>query len=203
MTRGLLADILEKAGFEVATVSNASDARRACTLTDPDGVVLDVDLGFGPTGFDLADALLLERPDLAILFLTNLPDSRFAGRTAESLPQGVGYLRRERLVEAGLLVSSLDVVLRGMTRSEHRDDTDPERPLARLSKSQIDVLRMVALGNSNAQIAEARGTSVRAVQDVITRALTAVGAPAENEAASRVLAARAYMRAAGIPVGDS
>lgn len=58
MTRGLLADLLEKVGFDVATAASASDARRVCNVADPDGLVLDVDLGPGPTGFDVADVLL-------------------------------------------------------------------------------------------------------------------------------------------------
>jgi len=201
MTRGLVAETLEKAGFEVATASNGSDARRACKLVDPDGIILDVDLGLGPTGFDLADALLSEYPYLAILFLTNLPDARFAGRSVDSLPKGIGYLRKERLVQPGLLVDTLDAVLTGHLRDHHRDDRDPNRPLVRLSHAQISVLRMVALGMTNQQIADARGTTTRAVADVLARALRTIGTPLGDEDGSRVQAARAYMIAAGIPLG--
>ena len=202
MTRGLLAETLERAGFEVATASNGSDARRACHLVDPDGVVLDIDLGLGPTGFDVADALLGEFPYLAVLFLTNLPDARFAGRSPQSLPDGVGYLRKERLVQPGLLVETLDAVLSGNTRPGHRDDRDPGRPLAQLSNVQISVLRMVALGMTNPQIAAARGTTARAVADVLARALQATGVPLDEDDSGRMQAARTYMLAAGIPLGQ-
>lgn len=202
MTRGLIADTLEKAGFEVATAANGSDARRACHLVDPDGIVLDIDLGLGPTGFDVADALLDEYPYLAVLFLTNLPDARFAGRSADSLPDGVGYLRKERLVQPGVLVDTLDAVLTGRSVDQHRDDRDPDRPLAHLSRVQIAVLRMVALGMTNQQIADARGTTTRAVTDVLSRALQSIGTTAGDEDGSRVRAARTYMLAAGIPLGS-
>lgn len=201
MTRGMLADILERAGFAVATASTASDARRVCELSDPDGVVLDIDLGVGPTGFDVADALLKRWPHLAVLFLTNLPDSRFAGRDPATLPKGVAYMRKERLVEPGKLADTMDQVLRGTGR--YRDDRDPSRPMARLSQTQVAVLRMVALGMSNQQIADRRGTSVRAVQDVINRALLIIGSDESAEGSPRVRAAREYMLAAGIPLAET
>lgn len=202
LTRGLLAEMLEHHAFEVATASTANDARRAVRLTDADGLVLDVDLGIGPTGFDIADALLATYPHLAILFLTNLPDSRFAGRDPNSLPLGIGYLRKENLSDASMLVTTLDAVLRGKVSEDMRHDRDPDRPLAGLSRTQIDVLRMVALGLSNQEIADARGTTVRAVRNVIARALEAIGTTDSDEGHGRVVAARNFMLAAGIPLTD-
>ncbi len=203
MTRGLLADLLEKVGFDVCTAASASDARRVCNVADPDGVVLDVDLGPGPTGFDVADALLAARPHLAVVFLTNLPDARFAGRDPASLPTGVAYLRKERLAEPGALVEALDATLRGVTDERYRHDRDPGRPLAGLSRTQISVLRLVALGMTNQQIAEARGTTVRAVHSVITRALAAIGVEQAEEGSARVVAARSFMLASGIPLTEN
>lgn len=202
LTRGLLAELLEKQGFEVATAATASDARRVCAVADPDALVLDVDLGPGPTGFDVADVLMAEWPHLAVVFLTNLPDARFAGRDPRSLPDGVAYLRKERLTDSSSLVAALDESLRGSVSADHRHDRDPRRPLAGLSRTQISVLRLVALGLSNAQIAESRGTTVRAVHSVITRALDAIGFEGSEEGSGRVAAARSYMLAAGIPLAD-
>jgi DNA-binding NarL/FixJ family response regulator len=202
MTRGMLAEHLEQAGFIVFTAETAASARQLCEVEDPDGVVLDIDLGFGPTGFDLADSLRIDRPDLGILFLTNLPDPRFAGRESHSMPAGIGYLRKENLVQRGLLVEALDAVLRGRVGSEHRNDKDLDRPLRMLSGSQVSVLRMVALGLTNQQISDSRGTSPRAVQGIISRALAAIGLPEDGEGAGRVVAARQYILAAGFPLND-
>lgn len=202
MTRGLLADVLESAGFEVVSVSTAADARRAAAVFDPDGLVLDVDLGPGPNGFDVADAMLAAYPHLGVLFLTNLPDSRFAGRDMASLPTGAGYVRKERLAEPGVLVAAVDSALRGAAVTQPRDDRDPERPLGSLTATQIEVLRMIAQGLSNRQIADARVTSVQAVVRTISRAMQAIGAAESQEGNARVVAARRYMAAAGIPSAD-
>lgn len=200
MTRGLLTELLTQGGFDATPAASASEAQTACQENDPDGVILDIELGPGPNGFDVADALLRRWPHLAVLFLTNLPDSRFAGRNPETLPAGVAYLRKEQLVQPGLLVETVDAVLRG--DAAVRDDRDPDRPMAGVSRTQVEVLRMVAMGMSNQQIALKRNTSARAVHDVIARALAAIGEDDSAEGSARVRAARSYMTAAGIPVGS-
>jgi DNA-binding NarL/FixJ family response regulator len=202
MTRGLLAEILDASGFRTATASTGSDARRLCNLLDPDAVVMDIDLGVGPSGFDVADAMLAAAPHLSFLFLTNLPDARFAARDPKSLPRGSGYLRKEKLSRPGALVEALELVLKGHAAATPRDDLDPSRPLAMLSKNQIAVLKMVALGLSNQQIAVIRNTSVRAVQIMLTKAVAALGVYYENEGNVRVAAARSYIAAAGLPIAE-
>jgi CheY-like chemotaxis protein len=94
LTLGLLAEILTQSGFVVGAAATVARARLMWERMSPAAVVLDVDLGPGVNGFDLADAFLAQSPDLAVLFLSNLPDARFAGRDPGSLPAGVGYLRK-------------------------------------------------------------------------------------------------------------
>jgi len=199
LTRKMLGEVIASAGFQVALASTAAEAENICATFDPDAVVLDVDLGAGPNGFDLADSLSISSPGIAILFLTHLPDARFGGRSLSELPVGVAYLNKNKLVDGDSLLTALDAVMRGKAEDLPRHDVDPQRPLANLSVSQIEVLRMVALGMDNAQIAESRGTSVRAVYSLISRALTVIGADEDLEGVGRVIAARAYMLAAGIP----
>jgi DNA-binding NarL/FixJ family response regulator len=199
LTLGLLAETLTQAGFIVGAAVSAADARRMWAQMDADAVVLDVDLGPGVNGFDLADAFLAQVPHLAVLFLSNLPDARFAGRNPASLPVGAGYVRKDQLADSKALLTALDAVLRGSVQGTPRHDRDPERPLADLSRIQIDVLRMVALGMSNQQIAHERGTTTKAVHNVIIRAMALIGAEETDEGNARVLAAREFIRVAGFP----
>jgi DNA-binding NarL/FixJ family response regulator len=199
LTLGLLAETLTQAGFVVGAAANASEARRMWSIMFPDAVVLDVDLGPGVNGFDLADAFRAQVPHLAVLFLSNLPDARFAGRNPATLPADAGYVRKDQLADSKALVIALDAVLRGSGRDVPRHDRDPERPLADLSRTQVEVLRMVALGLTNQQIAAERGTTVKAVHNVITRAMLLIGEGASEEGSARVVAAREFIRAAGLP----
>ena len=202
LLRGLIAQLIENAGFEVTTAANAADARRACRAIDPDAVVLDVELGPGPNGFDLAESLVRSAPDIGIVFLTNLPDARFGGRDVKSLPKGAAYLRKEQLIDSDELVKALEEVLANTSRSRIRHDLDSSRPFAELSRTQISVLRLIALGYSNQQIADQRGTTVRAVESLVGRIFSGVGVSQDFDGNARVEAARRYMLEAGIPEND-
>ena len=199
LTLGLLAEILTQAGFVVGAADTAARARIMWDRMEPDAVVLDVDLGPGVNGFDLADAFTAQTPSLAVLFLSTLPDARFAGRNPDSLPVGVGYVRKDQISQPRVLVEALDAVLRGSEIDTPRQDLDPGRPMAELSRTQIEVLRMVALGMTNQQIANERGTSTRAVHNVLSRSMALIGADMTDEGSARVVAAREFIRAAGLP----
>ena len=87
LLRDLIAKTLESSGFQVTTAANAADAARVFKVADPDAVVLDVELGPGPNGFDFAESLHKTSPDVGIVFLTNLPDSRFVNVDPKALPR--------------------------------------------------------------------------------------------------------------------
>ena len=68
--RSLIADSLEKFGFSVATAANGLDAKRIIKSVDPDVAILDIDLGIGPTGLDIAAQLAMSSPEIGIIFIT-------------------------------------------------------------------------------------------------------------------------------------
>ena len=90
--------------------------------------------------------------------------------------------------------------MRGLVVGEMRHDRRDDRPYASLTRHQLEALRLVALGRTNAQIAELRGTTVKAVERVVARALAAAGADAAPAGNSRVDAARRFIRLSGQPV---
>jgi len=134
---------------------------------------------------------------VGIVFLTNLPDSRFAGRDAKQLPKNVAYLRKSQLTETSELVNALELVLSDARVLMPRHDLATDRPMAELSKRQISVLQLLALGFSNSQIAEKRGTSVRAVEGIISRIFGALDIDPAAEGNARVEAAREYLTVSG------
>lgn len=195
LLRDLLAKALENEGFAVTTAANASDARRAVVAIDPDALVVDIELGPGPSGFDLVEALENEGEDIAVVFLTNLPDPRFAGRDGISNRKNIGYLRKSQLVDSRELVLALEAVLKERIGPEHRHDLADGRPLGNLSRKQIGVLKMVSEGMTNAQIADIRGTTIRAVEGIISRIFDALGIDPAAEGNARVEASRRYLQA--------
>jgi DNA-binding NarL/FixJ family response regulator len=192
--RSLLADSLEKSGFEVSTAASAADAKRIIRVADPDAVVLDIDLGPGPNGFDIADNLRKASNDIAIVFLTSLPDPRFAGRDEKAVYKNSAYLNKHLLSDTSTLVDALESVLteRGVKAFRHHELDD--RPLVNLSRTQIQVLQLIAEGKTNQQIADLRQRSLAATESAITRTLEALGVDAQAEQNVRVTAAMRYAR---------
>lgn len=197
LLRELLAVALERHGFSVDTAASASDAKRSFSRGDHDALVLDINLGPGPNGFDLAEVLRQQAPHVAIVFLTNVPDPRFVGRAPEDVPKGVAYLRKSSLGDVDALIVALDSALRGSGIDGMRQDRDPDRPLGTLTRKQIAVLSLVAAGKSNAQIAEERGVSIKAIEDTISRAAQSLGIDTQEEGNIRVAAARRFLAATG------
>ena len=202
LLRDLIARSLEAVGFDVTTAANASDAKRACKAVDPDACIVDIELGPGPDGFDFADYLAKESPDIGVVFLTNLPDPRFAQKDLKAVKQSQAYLRKSQLVDSKELVDAVNAVLKEEDVSKFRHDQSTGRPLADLSRRQLTVLQLMAEGLSNAQIAEARGTTVRAVEGMISRIFQALEIDAQGAGNARIAASKAYMSAVGAVASD-
>lgn len=202
--RDLLAVALERNGFVVETAASAADAKRVFSRGDHDAVMLDVSLGPGLNGFDLAQILRSQSPNVAVVFLTDLPDSRFVGKESGDLLPGIVYLRKSNLNDTQALVVALDSALRGIDTEKFRQDQEANRPLANLTRKQLAVLGLAARGLTNAQIAAERGVSVKAVEDTIARASKTLAKGNPEGVNIRVNAVRRYLEATGgqIPMTD-
>lgn len=203
LMRSLLKSLLDRWAFNVVDAEDANQALAASEEIDFDAVIADVNLGPGPTGFDVVEALRNRRPELAVVFLTDLPDPRFAGSTSKDLPRGTAYLRKSAVSDTEMLYGALETVLEGRKRGLPRHDLDPTRPMAQLTNSQLQVLQLVASGLTNAQIAEQRGLTIKAVEDAVRRVCQALGIDANADLNSRVTAARKYLEVTNAEVGKN
>lgn len=199
LLRTSLADSLEKAGFTVYSAGNAIDAAKMYGKYDPDGILMDIDLGLGANGFDLAESILKEETGVGIVFLTDLPDPRFADRTSEGLPSGIAYIRKSAIHDVQQLKETLDSTIRGEDDLK-RDDLADERPFADLTRNQIQIMRMIALGYTNQQIAEKKGKTLRAVEDSIARLFQSLRFEDSAEGNQRAKTVQNFMRNAGHPI---
>lgn len=197
LLRALISNTLLADGFKVASAASAAEARQVAADFDPDLALLDIELGDGPSGVDLAHILRKQSPEIALVFLTHIPEPRVVGLDNKSIPKNAAYLVKERIAESGVLRAAIDAASRDRVTRDFRDDKK-QHPLSDVSRSQLDVLKLVALGRSNAEIAEARGTTVRAVENLVKRALEAAGINS-SEGNARVLAAREFIKVAGLP----
>ncbi len=200
LLRSLIASNLEADGFAVQATGSAASARKIADEFDPDVALLDIELGSGPTGIDLALILRKTLPEIALVFLTHIPEPRVVGVDNRKIPKNAAYLAKDRITDPKMLSQAIDAALRGRAGKEFRDDKR-DYALADLSRSQLAVLQMVALGMSNTEIAKERDTTIRAVENLVKRAFQAAGINTESGGNPRVNAAREYIRIAGLPHG--
>jgi DNA-binding NarL/FixJ family response regulator len=197
LVSALLRETFEGSGFTVAVAASVPEATRVADAFDPDIAVLDVNLGRRSNGVDLAFILHRTHPGIALMLLTKHPDLRTAGFSKLDLPPGCGFLRKDGIGDSTQLVAAIEALV--AEQSQVRDDHDPSRPLSGLTRPQIEVLRMVAQGFTNAEIARRRQTSVRAVEHMLTVIFHALGIDTDSALHARTEAVRIFIGSAGIP----
>lgn len=196
--RSVLCEALDRSGFATKGVASAIEARDVVAEFDPDLVVLDLDLGAGPTGADLGSALVDQHPHVALLYLSRFPDFRAVGGATPKAGAHVGFIRKDSLTSTDEFVNAVERVIRGVDEAP-RQDTDPERPLAVLNNTQFAVLRMAAAGLSNQAIADARGTTLGAVEAHFTTIYRVLDIPTSTAINQRSVAISHYWRGTGGP----
>ena len=197
--RSLLASHLENAGFQVVVADNFTNGLRAIKSVDPDAVILDLDLGPGPGGLDIAERMTKSSEEAAIVFLTSLSDPRFSRSNITRIHPKAAYLNKHMIGEADMVVDALEAALTEKSVNKFRHDLVPDRPLGHLSKLQIQVLALIAEGKTNQQIAKIRGRSLAATSSAVTRTLKALDIDPNAEVNARVAAAHKYMSLISAP----
>jgi two-component system response regulator NreC len=168
---GLRALLNAESGLEV--VGEAADGNQALELARtlrPDVVVLDISMP-GPDGIEVTRQLKDEMPDVRVLVLTVHEDD---GLLRAAIRAGASGYVIKRAVEAEL-ISAIHAACRGdlyvhpaMTRALLHD-LQPElisddTLVEALTPREVEVLRLVATGYTNRQIAEELTISVRTVE---------------------------------------
>lgn len=201
LIRNLIASQLRNEGFEVHTASSAAEARKVAETSDPDLALLDIELGFGPTGIDLAPILRKQDPGIAIVFLTHLPEPKLVGIDNRTVPKNAAYLVKDRISDPGELTRAIEAALRDRVTDDMRVFKNASSRFSKVSRSQLQVIQAIAEGASNQDIAEQRGTTVRAVENLIKRAFESAGLLTADNLDSRVnlrvAVAKEYLRAIG------
>jgi DNA-binding NarL/FixJ family response regulator len=198
MMRGLLTESLEAAGFRVIGVESARQAIKEFDLVDPDALVVDIELGDRPNGVDLAVMLRAQAPYLGVVFLTNYPSIDQVEGGFQP-PLGASFLHKGTLGNSSTLVAAIEASLDDAAVPITVNADLHEHPLGYLSAQQMAVLRLIAEGCSNAEIAERRRITVRSAERLVSRTFTALGIDDDARVNPRVAATRIYVRAFGVP----
>lgn len=195
-TRSTLAGALSHEGVEVAlSTGSAGEAMEFVKDQVVDAALLDLDLGIGPTGLDLAHALRRRLPEVGLVLLSSFADPRLTGRNLPDLPLGASYIEKRTIGDTSLLVDLLSSSLQ--SKVSQSPATNKQKVSDRLTDVQIEIMRLVALGLSNAEIARRRFTTVKATENAISRLAKQLGFASDPIQNQRVLITREYVRLTG------
>ena len=191
-TRTLVATMVEAFGLDVvASGSAVTEAMSLAHELQPDLAVVDLDLGEGPTGVDLAHGLRTLNASIALVMLTSYGHPTWMGQHREP-PPGTRYVVKGEVRDRQILADAISSAL----ADPLANDASARRGTP-LSESQWEILRLVASGFSNAEIARRRSITDDAVNRAISRLTKQLDIDAGKEGNTRVLLAQAYNRITG------
>lgn len=195
LLQDLVVCTLTQQGFIAHGAGTPGQAWDCLLEYDPDAVVLELSINSCESGATFAEAMLEQSPGIGLVFLTDVRHPRILDPERQDLPAGSAFLHKSSLTGSEQIVSALDDVLRGRA-DVPRHDSDYAAGWAHLSSQQIDVLRLIAEGRSNKEIALLRGTQVRSVEALIGRTFDQLEIYFPGvEGNRRVLAARHFLLA--------
>ncbi len=170
IVRAGLRRIVEESG-DIEVVAEASDGREAVLAVRrerPDVAVIDISMPV-LDGLEVITQLKSENPEVPILVLTMHEEHQYVVRTIET--GAMGYITKqsapEQLVKAIRKVHSGSLFLTDEAAEalvlRVAKGTNIQSPLETLSTRELQVLRRLALGNTNREIAEAYHISIKTV----------------------------------------
>jgi DNA-binding NarL/FixJ family response regulator len=190
---GLASLMADEEGIEV--IAQASGGRMGVRLAaelNPDVILMDLRMP-DITGPEATREIVSRNPDVRVLALTVASEDR---DVSEALQAGAcGFLAKDTPVDslvvaiqaaargtAWLSPKAAEVVL-GRIRNAPAPQEQQSSPLEHLSSRELDVLRLIANGMENAEIAAELNISPRTAKNHVSNILTKLGLPSRVQAA--------------------
>ena len=203
LTREGIVRLLEDAGIEVvAQAQDVESLLREVRLKQPDAAVVDIRMPPTHTdeGLVATQRIRTDHPAVGVLLLSQYVEPSYAMRLLEEHPERVGYLLKQRVFDAAVLVDALRRIADGETV------VDPtivarlfgrrrrEDPLAELTAREREVLGLLAEGLSNRAIAGRLFVTARTVEAHVKQIFLKLRLDLNPDSHRRVLAVLACLR---------
>ena len=190
--------------LEVAAVCGDLDSLLAAVEAErPDVVVTDIRMppGDSDEGIQAAQRLRTTNPDVGVVVLSQYATPSYALALLEGGSAGRSYLLKERVQEPDQLVSAIRAVATGGSVIDPKvvealvaaDARGEQSALKSLSARELDVLREMAAGKSNAAIGGSLFLAERSVEKVIHSIFLKLGLTFEESVNKRVKAVILYL----------
>jgi len=203
LTRAGIVRLLAEAGIDVvAEVADAESLVSLVAAESPDAVIVDIRMPPTHTdeGIVAAGRIRDAFPSVGVLVLSQYVEPTWALRLISEHPEGVGYLLKERVMDAAVIVDALRRVIDGETvvdptivarllgRRRRRD------PLEALTAREREVLGLLAEGLTNRAIAGRLVVTERTVEAHVSSIFGKLDLPDSPDHHRRVLAVLTLLR---------
>ena len=179
----------------VAACAGSEQAMTAAATETFDALVTDLDLGEGPNGMVIALTLRRRQPGLGVVVLTSYSEPRLVGSKLSQLPPGSEYVLKHEVSDMPELCRRVERAIQRATVPAAAGLPEPEPTT--LTNNQLDTMRLVAQGMTNAEIARTRNVTESAVERTLNRLANQLGITADRSLNTRVQITRAYYALAG------
>jgi DNA-binding NarL/FixJ family response regulator len=197
--------LLEAAGHDVVASAADGDSLVGALAGRPvDVAILDIRMPPEPDGgLSTAEQLRITHPGIGLLFLSHYAEAHYLMRILRIGTESVGYRLKEKVSSVGALSDTLTRIRDGeiviepvlAQRLVDRPSSDKRDVVASLSPREVDVLRLMAEGRSNAGIAGLLFVTPKAVEKHIANIFAKLGLGFDaSEHHRRVLAVLTYLR---------
>ncbi|MEO0024093.1 MAG: hypothetical protein RL196_534 [Actinomycetota bacterium] len=176
----------------VLGVSTVSDAVTKIEVFDPHAVITDLNFNGGPDGGELLRHLEAEYPWIGRVVLTSHSSPTLVLNRGSEIPQDTVYLVKADVAGGAALKLAVEESIRGLSQAVQTKKGDTEQRL-QISKSQAEVLKLIAAGKSNAAIASTLGITIRAAEGLVQRTFAALQLRPDEDNNVRVLATRMWI----------
>jgi DNA-binding NarL/FixJ family response regulator len=117
-TRSMVAGALQIQGIDiVGETGSVGPAMKMAEELKPDAAILDLDLGAGPNGIDLAVALRRRQPRIGIVMLTTFEEPRLLNSKVSNPPAGAVYFVKKEIGEIELLYRGIQKAISNASNS--------------------------------------------------------------------------------------
>jgi DNA-binding NarL/FixJ family response regulator len=198
--RTALEGLLKNCGFiNVITCDGVVSAMATVDSFSPQLAVVDLDLGEGPNGIDLVDGLRRRIPELGVVMLSTYESPRLLGVASVQIPMGVIYLVKSEVVSPDVLLMALQRCWESVHgKTEELMDLSNKKLPSKLSDQHVEIMRLVAHGYSNSEIALRLVVSERTVEKSISRLIKNLNLLTDKSQNQRVKITQAYFGMAGL-----
>ena len=195
---------------EIDVIGEAKSEPLALNLfrrLQPDVVLLDMRIA-GISAVKIATNMRKENPNVGLVILKDCSDLRLVGESNDDVPAGTKILLKKSIVDFTVLCKAIrESKIAGQEKHKvtwiNGNMSVQEKGIlslmAHLTNTQVEVLRLVADGLTNAQIGRTRYVSEKSVEQVISRVAQELNVQPDHNKNMRVQLVGEYYRWLGAP----